>query len=358
MNELRIGIIGTGKRKEEGDETGYGMAHYHAKSYMDLGNCRIVACADIVRENAEAFAKAYNVPKIYLDYNEMLSVENLDVVSICTWPHLHSQMVIDSARAGVRAVHCEKPMATTWGGAKLMFAECEKRGVQLTFDHQRRFGKPFRMARELLRADEIGQLTRLEGACDNIYDYGTHNVDMFGFYNEEVQAEWAIGQIDYSREKLVFGVPVENHGVFLWKYKNGVFGFMGTGDAVGAVGAHNRIIGSEGMIEVGATDGTDLRIRRKGRSQWEVVDTQGEGLHGPGYIERGIADLVDALLTGREPELSARKALNATEIIFACYESSRRRAVVRLPLDIEDNPLAEMIRSGEFSHKESAGLRT
>ena len=124
---------------------------------------------------------------------------------------------------------------------------------------------------------------------------------------------------------------------------------------MGAMDAHNRIVGTEGVIEVGASDGTDLRIKRKGRSQWECVDTQGEGLHGPGYIERGIADVVDALQTGREPELSARKALNATEIIFACYESSRRRAVVRLPLDIEDNPLAVMIKSGEFAHKEPAG---
>ncbi|MBO3802890.1 MAG: Gfo/Idh/MocA family oxidoreductase [Candidatus Brockarchaeota archaeon] len=349
---MRIGIIGTGKRKEEGDETGYGMAHYHAKAYMDLGNCRIVACADIVRENAEAFAKAYDVPKIYSDYNEMLSRENLDIVSVCTWPRLHSRMVVDCARAGVRAVHCEKPMADTWGGAKLMFEECEKRGVQLTFNHQRRFGKPFRVARELLKAGEIGQLERLEGSCGDIYDYGTHYVDMFGFYNDEVQAEWVIGQVDYSREKLVFGAPVENHGVFLWKYKNGVFGFMGTGDAMGAVGAHNRIVGTEGVIEVGAPDGSDLRVRRKGSARWEVMDTHGEGLHGPGYIERAIADAVDALQTGREPELSARKALNATEIIFACYESSRRRAVVRLPLDVDDNPLAEMIKSGVFSRKE------
>jgi len=58
---------------------------------------------------------------------------------------------------------------------------------------------------------------------------------------------------------------------------------------------------------------------------------------------------VDALLTHREPELSARRALNATEIIFACYESSRRRALVILPLDIEDNPLVEMIKSGVLS---------
>ena len=347
MTGLRVGVIGTGKRKARGDATGYGMAYSHAQAYEALGNCQIVACADIVRDNAKAFAQTFDIPEIYLDYSEMLSNEKLDVVSVCTWPHLHSQMTVDCAEAGVRAVHCEKPMSDTWGGAKRMFEECERRGVQLTFNHQRRFGRPFRMAKELLKAGEIGHLVRLEGMCGDIYDYGTHYVDMFGFYNDEVPAEWVMGQIDYAKEKLVFGVPVENHGVFLWKYRNGVFGFMGTGDAGRAIGAHNRLVGTEGMIEVGAADGTNLRIKRKGSPRWEVVDTQGEGLHGPGFIERAIADVVDALLTGREPELSGRKALNATEIIFACYESSRRRALVTLPLDIQDNPFAEMTKSKE-----------
>jgi len=342
---LRVGIIGTGKRKARGDVTGYGMAYRHAEGYVSLEDCKIVACADIVKENAEAFARTYNVPSIYLDYKEMLRKENLDMVSICTWPHLHSQMVIDCAKAGVKAIHCEKPMADTWGGAKKMYEECLKRGVQLTFNHQRRFGRPFRLAKQLLKDGEIGELVRLEGMCTDIYDYGTHYIDMFGFYNDETPAEWVMGQVDVSQERIVFGMPVETSGVYLWKYKNGVFGFMCTGDAADAVEAHNRLIGTEGIIEVGSKKGIPLRIKRKGSSKWENIDTQGEGLHGQMYINRAIADAVDAFITGREPELSARKAINATEIIFACYESSRRRAMVNLPLDIEDNPLVDIIKS-------------
>ena len=66
-------------------------------------------------------------------------------------------------------------------------------------------------------------------------------------------------------------------------------------------------IGSDGVIEVGVdANGPLLRVRRKGAGDWEVIDVGGETLQ-----------------SGREPELSARRALNATEIIFACYESSR-----------------------------------
>ncbi|NLE43843.1 MAG: gfo/Idh/MocA family oxidoreductase, partial [Chloroflexi bacterium] len=56
-----------------------------------------------------------------------------------------------------------------------------------------------------------------------------------------------------------------------------------------------------------------------------------------------ILDVIDALKTGREPELSARRALRATELIFATYESSRSRCRVELPLTIEDSPLLAML---------------
>lgn len=49
-----------------------------------------------------------------------------------------------------------------------------------------------------------------------------------------------------------------------------------------------------------------------------------------------------------EPEHGAKNALKSTEIIFACWESARRRGMVELPLDIEDNPLVAMVESGDL----------
>ena len=49
-------------------------------------------------------------------------------------------------------------------------------------------------------------------------------------------------------------------------------------------------------------------------------------------VAAGVVDLIDALRAGCEPELSARRALRATELIFATYESSHRRGRIDLPL--------------------------
>jgi predicted dehydrogenase len=108
------------------------------------------------------------------------------------------------------------------------------------------------------------------------------------------------------------------------------------------VGRHpeNRLYGTQGIIEVGVADAA-LRVLAAGKD-WEE-HTLPEDENGEVYIVRGVQDLVDALQDHHEPELSAAKALRATELIFATYESSRRRARVDLPLDIEDSPLRAMI---------------
>ena len=90
-----------------------------------------------------------------------------------------------------------------------------------------------------------------------------------------------------------------------------------------------------------------LRILRAGKD-WEAVDCGDESCHGPHFIERCLADVVDAFKTGRESMMCAKNALRATEQIFAAWESVRRRGLVKLPLDIEDNPLVEMVKSGEL----------
>lgn len=356
----RVGFVGTGRKMEKPGPLGYAMAYQHAAGYKALppGTVELVACADISEENGNAFKEANGVQKYYPSHKEMLANEDLDIVSVCLWPHLHAPMVIDCAVAGARAIHCEKPMADTWGAARLMAQECARRGVQLTFNHQRRFGRPFYTAKELIKDGQIGELVRVEASCPDIYDWGTHWLDMLGYYNDEQPAEWVMAQIDYRAEKLIFGAHVENQAVIWWKYANGVFGLLATGEGAPGIGVNQRLIGTAGTIEVGVLParrgepaGPLLRIKRAGAADWENIDCGSETLHGPGYVDRAIADLVDALETGREPMLSARRALNATEIIFAAYESSRRRARIDLPLRIQDNPLTAMVQSGQVQPK-------
>ena len=349
MASIRVGFIGTGKRKAQPDLNGFFMAYHHAPGYAKLPDCDMVCCADIVREHAEEFAQAMGVPAVYTDYHEMLAKEGLDIVSICTWPHLHAEMTIACVEAGVPAVHCEKPMALTFGECKAMLAAAEKHGTKLTFNHQRRFGAPFRNTAKLIQEGAVGELVRMEAHVGDLYDGGVHWVDMLNYFNGETPAEWVIGQIDCRSVRVAFGAPSEYQAICHVKYRNGVAGLVITGESAQELGPAFRVLGTEGMIEIGwgRDPGPMLRVSRRGASDWSAVDCGNEDLHGPGYIDRAIADIVDCFRTGRESELCVRNEMNAMEIVFGCYESSRRRARVDMPLDIDDSPLISMLESGE-----------
>jgi len=357
MSRFRVGIIGCGRPRTSEGATGFGMAHMHAAGYEASPDCEIAAACDIDQANLDAFCREHAVPRGYTSVDEMLARETLDVVSVCLWPHLHAPTVIQVAEAGVKAIHCEKPMATTFGEARRMTEVCAAHDVVLTFNHMRRFAAPFRKAKELLDAGAVGRLERIEAYTVNLYDWGTHWFDMMFYLNDETPVDWVIGQIDPRGGHAIFGAMVEGQGLSWFRWRNGVAGLMVTGHSTGqagseplrSIGCGVRVIGSDGVIEVGVQDGPALRIRNaESGGGWRDVETDG-GIHGNDLHAAGVLDLVDALKTGREPELSARRALQATEVMFAAYESSRRRARVDLPLDIDDSPLVAMLDNADMT---------
>lgn len=332
MSSLSAAIIGCG-----------GIARHHAVGYNAHPGVTLVAVADINPVNGKAFAKEHEVPTVYSSHEEMFEKESVDIVSVCLWTGLHSPTVCDVAGRGVKAIHCEKPMAPSFGEAKAMVAACDEHGIQLTFGHQRRFAPVFQKAKELAHSGVIGDLQRLEGFCPNIIDWGTHWLDMMCFYNNETDIEWVIGQIDSRTERLVFGLPVENQAIVDFQWKNGVHGILETG--TDDRGCATRICGSEGIVEVGVTDGPPLRYLGNDAIGWQTVKVEG-GIHGGAPFTGAIAHVVDCLNDGTEPSLSSRNALRTTEIIFAAYESSRRRARIDLPLDVDDSAFIDMYEKG------------
>ena len=340
MAKLKAAMIGCGMPSSEKGRTGSAMAQAHIDGYLAVDDVDLVALVDIKQPNLDYYSKKYNVASTYTDYKEMLKKEKPDIVSISVWPALHAEMVIACAKAGVKAIHCEKPMATTWGDSRKMAQVCEEKGVQLTFNHQRRFEHPFQLAKKLVDDGVIGDLKRIETVCPNLYDWGTHWFDMMFFYNHDVPAKWVIGQFDSRSESSVFGARLDDQGLASIGFSNGVHGLMMTGYG-SDMGADHRLVGTEGFIEVQTPE---VRVRGKGDAEKRIITTDQKGEHA---IILGIRDLVSSLKTGREPELSARRALRATELIFATYESSRRRGRIDLPLEIDDNPFLDMLEKGE-----------
>ena len=338
MEELKAGVIGCG-----------GRGRGHARGYAASKDVVVVACADPIRESREAYVEHFGVERSYADYQEMLDKEDLDIVSVCTWTGMHREIIEAVVASSVKVIQSEKPMAPTWGDAKAIMKACNDNDVVITFCHQRRFGAPFVKAKQLVKEGAIGKLTRVEGACPNLFDWGTHWFDMFFFYNDDVPAEWVIGQIDGEGTRDIFDVPCEGSGLSWIRFQNGLEGLLATG-GVKFEGPKNRLIGTHGTIEIQVSKEMPIRLMRKGASDWEFPDLAGVAAHSDATI-CSVLDLVDAIRCNREPELSGRKALAATELIFATYESSRRRGKVTLPLDVDDSALIAMLADGSITRE-------
>jgi predicted dehydrogenase len=374
---FRVGFIGTGANPDDPDTDGYAMAYRHAAAYGRLDDCEVVACADIIQENAEAFARKHGIDErhVYEDYLEMLEEADLDVVSVCTPPSTHAPLVIGAAKTGkVRAIHCEKPMADTLADAREMVTVCERAGVQLTINHQYRFGKPYARAKELLDAGEVGELRRFEFGHTTLFDMGSHFFDLCNWYNEGSDPTWMLAQVDYTQENKMFGVHNENQAIAQWRYENGVYGLASTGRGDDFGDGLFRIVGTEGEMRIGGPDGA-LRLRRDGKG-WKTIDTGRDGIWGeasgrvnavlkrvssvaPGplgsrlepttFIDRAIeSEVIGALSEGRTPDVDGRTALGAHELIFGAWESVRRRGRVEFPLTVDDNPLEAMVEAGDL----------
>jgi hypothetical protein len=103
------------------------------------------------------------------------------------------------------------------------------------------------------------------------------------------------------------------------------------------------MIGTDGIIDV---HHDAVRLLQQGR-KWEEIELEDCDVPG-GATTLYLLDAIDCLLEGRQSILDSQNALQATELIFATYESSRRRGRIFLPLDSEDSALISMVEGGQI----------
>jgi len=333
MARLKVAVIGCG-----------GRGRAQATGFAASPDAEIVACSDSFEEAATSFAEQFNVPQRYTDHQRMLAEVQPDIVCVATWTQLHLPMIRDAIDAGAKGVFAEKPMADNWADSQTIHRLAEAAGVPLAFCHQRRFLAQFEKAKELIEAGAIGTVTRLEGHCPNMIDWGTHWFDMINFLNGDRPANSVLGQVHVEEEvRTIFGVPVDNQGLAVVTFENDVQGLMITGFT--PLGF--KVYGEEGWMEVrlGKEEMWRIRYQHADAAGWQYPEITK-------YEENDYAttlaarDFVRCVKEGRESRLASRFALATTELVFAVYESARSRRRIDLPLRIADNPLRTMLEEG------------
>jgi predicted dehydrogenase len=136
---LRVGILGAGFAAR---------VHAHAAR---LAGAEIVGVVASTPERSAAAAEALGARRGFADAAELIALESLDVVHVCTPNHLHVPSTLAAIGAGKRVI-CEKPVALDAGGAAELTAAAERAGALVTIPFVYRYYPTVREMRERLRA--------------------------------------------------------------------------------------------------------------------------------------------------------------------------------------------------------------
>ncbi|MFC1714017.1 Gfo/Idh/MocA family protein [Candidatus Poribacteria bacterium] len=332
MEAYRVGIIGCG-----------GIARDHARAYGKIQNVKVVAGAELDPGRREEFARDFDLQSSYEDYQEMLEKESLDIVSVCTWPKTHCDAVCKAAQSGCKGIMCEKPMATNLWEADQMFKACKENDVCLAIGHHHRFDPQLVKAKELINDKAVGDVVLLWGHCSlDLMNNGSHVVDMINFLNNDQEAEWIMGQIDTrSKRKGQANHPdmyAEDMAMGRICYKNGVRATIELGEFAPQAWQFH-VIGTDGIVDVNLPGGPPLRIMSADTNGWIVPE-----LEPCDSREAEMVELINAIEEGREHISSGQVGRNGLEIIMAVFESARSQRLVNLPLEIQENPLEDIMK--------------
>jgi UDP-N-acetyl-2-amino-2-deoxyglucuronate dehydrogenase len=147
MNPIGVGIVGAGRIFEQ-----------HAIAYNALGGrARLLAVSDIDDLQVRKATSQHFIPFAYNDHRKLLERKDIDVVTVCTPPSLHEQVVSDALAAG-KFVVCEKPLAHTLESADRILAMAKKYPGKLSTVYQFRYLPEVQRTLWLRDQGRLGQL--------------------------------------------------------------------------------------------------------------------------------------------------------------------------------------------------------
>jgi predicted dehydrogenase len=92
---------------------GVGIGRSHLRGYQAVRDrFEVVALCDINTERARPVAEEHHITRLVTDLAELCRMDELDVIDICTPPHLHFEHILQVLDAGKHAF-CEKPLVSS-----------------------------------------------------------------------------------------------------------------------------------------------------------------------------------------------------------------------------------------------------
>ena len=330
---LNIGLVGCGR---------IAARHSELLGNNQISGARLAAVCDIIESKASSIGKKFKIP-YYLDMDNMMSNEEIDIVVVLTESGYHARDVINLSKYGKHII-VEKPMALTLDDADKMIQSCSNNNCKLFVIKQNRFNVPVVKLKEAVENNRFGKLVmgtvRVRWSRNQEYydqawwrgrwdmdggvltNQASHHVDLLEYMMGEVESVFA-----KSKTALV-DIEAEDTAVVVLKFKNGALGIIEATTAIRPKDLEGSIsvLGEKGSVEIGGFAVNKMlhwNFADKVDEDDEVIENYSvnpPNVYGFGHKEY-YDHVIDCIVNDKEQLVDGFTGRKSLELICAIYES-------------------------------------
>jgi predicted dehydrogenase len=340
---------------------GCGIGRAHIEGYLrHPGKFRVVALCDIDERRLAAVGDELAIGRRTTSLDEILRMDDVDIVDICTPPALHVMQTLAALAAGKEVV-CEKPLVGSLAEIdRVTAAEQKARGRVLPV-FQYRFGNGVQKAKRIIDLGLAGKpyLATIETAWRRTPQYYAtkwrqqRNAALGGvLLSQAIHAHdlltYLVGPVSsvFARTAtLVNPVEVEDCAVASLVMRSGALASLAA-----TLGSHKELSRFRLCFEH-VTFESSLAPYSPGDDPWEIIPGSSEAaqritdaLAGFGAAPSQFAGLLgayhEALTTGGPLPVTLADPRQSLEVVTALYHSAATGTAVNLPVG-SDHPSYE-----------------
>jgi len=144
MRKIKVAVAGLGR---------IGKIHL-TNLCQNFPEVDVVAAMDIFDES-KAIVDEFRIPKFINNFDDLLSVQGLEAIIICSPTDTHADYVIRAAKAG-KQIFCEKPLDLSLERVHEVLDVVNENGVKLMLGFNRRFDPNFLKIKNMVDSGQIG----------------------------------------------------------------------------------------------------------------------------------------------------------------------------------------------------------
>lgn len=291
------------------------------------------------------------------DYADVMSRDDVDVVTICTPSGSHTEIAVAAAQAG-KHVLVEKPIDITLPRVDAIIEAAEKAGVVLGCVFPTRFAEGPHKAKAAIDAGRLGTIAFADCYVKWFRDQayydgnwrGTWELDGGGaLMNQSIHSidllQWLAGPVKCVTAKtktLAHEMETEDTAAAILEFENGALGVIqGATSCWPGDRQSVQLRGDKGTIELAEGRIVTWQLADAAEGEEEAMlnleQAKGSGAADPTAIgsemhRRQIVDIIEAIRDNRSPRVLGIEARKSVELIRAVYRSSNTGETVSLPL--------------------------